>query len=34
MVDNKWERDANLVLPSQTATDRLEVDYLTVWQAK
>ena len=34
MVDNKWERDAALVLPSQTATDRLQVDYLRVWQAK
>jgi beta-glucanase (GH16 family) len=34
MVDTKWEREANLVLPSQTVTDHLDVDYLRVWQAK
>ncbi len=34
MVDNDWQRDVNLVLPSQTAVDRLDVDYLRVWQAK
>jgi beta-glucanase (GH16 family) len=33
MVDTRWERDANLVLPSQTVTDQLDVDYLRVWQA-
>jgi Glycosyl hydrolases family 16 len=33
MVDNSWGRDANLVLPSQTITDHLDVDYLRVWQA-
>jgi beta-glucanase (GH16 family) len=34
MVDTDWQRDANLVLPSQSATDRLDVNYLKVWQAK
>jgi beta-glucanase (GH16 family) len=34
MVDTKWQRDANLVLPSQTVTDHLDVDYLKVWQAQ
>ena len=34
MVDNNWQRAANLVLPAQTVTDRLDVDYLRVWQAK
>lgn len=34
MVDPTWQRNANLVLPSQTATDALEVSYLKVWQAR
>jgi Glycosyl hydrolases family 16 len=34
MVDTEWERNAKLVLPSQTATDHLDVEYLRVWQAK
>jgi beta-glucanase (GH16 family) len=33
-VDSSWPRAANLVLPSQTVTDQIEVDYLKVWQAK
>jgi hypothetical protein len=33
-VDNSWPRAANLVLPSQTATGHLDVNYLKVWQAK
>jgi beta-glucanase (GH16 family) len=33
-VDNQWQRTVNLVLPSQTVTDHVEVDYLKVWQAK
>lgn len=34
MVDIKWQREVNLLLPSQTATDHLDVDYLRVWQAQ
>jgi beta-glucanase (GH16 family) len=34
MVDTKWQRDVKLVLPSQSVTDQLEVDYIKVWQAK
>jgi beta-glucanase (GH16 family) len=34
MVDTKWQRDVKLVLPSQTVTDHLDVDYLRVWQAQ
>jgi hypothetical protein len=33
MVDTKWQRNANVVLQSQTAVDHLDVDYLRVWQA-
>ena len=33
MVDTSWQRDANLVLPAQTISDHLDVDYLRVWQA-
>lgn len=33
MVDPTWQREAKLVLPSQAATDELEVDYIKVWQA-
>lgn len=33
MVDTKWQRELNLVLPSQNETDHLAVDYLRVWQA-
>jgi beta-glucanase (GH16 family) len=33
-VDDSWPRAANLVLPSQTVTDHVDVDYLRVWQAK
>jgi len=32
MVDNSWQQAAHLVLPSQTVTDRVDVDYLRVWQ--
>jgi beta-glucanase (GH16 family) len=32
-VDNEWPRAANLVLPSQTVTDHVDVDYVRVWQA-
>lgn len=32
-VDNDWPRAVNLVLPSQTVSDHLDVDYVRVWQA-
>jgi len=34
MVDTSWQRDADLVLPSQAVSDQVDVDYLRVWQAK
>jgi beta-glucanase (GH16 family) len=32
-VDTEWPRAAGLILPSQTATDHVDVDYVRVWQA-
>lgn len=32
-VDTSWPRDIKLTLPSQDATDHVDVDYIRVWQA-
>ncbi len=34
MVDTTWQRDVQLTSQNQTAIDRLDVDYLRVWQAR
>jgi beta-glucanase (GH16 family) len=34
MIDNQWERDAGLVLPSQTLVRQLEVDYIRIYQQR
>ncbi len=34
MIDNTWERDAGSVLTDQTIVDKLEVDYIRVYQQR